>query len=250
MTPDDLKVILSGALNLRDMTGRDASNLANRELDILKAQQAEAERKRKEGEEKMKVSYSTPYEKDGKKYRDKMDYTGAVVGREELGPVDKDYKYWQSPTGQIQAFKEGDSPPPGWTAVVTRNQELTPMQAINVDAGIAKMRTDLEAISAGKHKSYKPEDLPIFKSQIDFLNAQDPNNNYEIVEGTPWNWRSPLTSEVPPKLVVTPKVGGSAPADAMNELPPPAEGLGKGILRDTVTGKRYKSNGTEWIEVK
>lgn len=205
MTPEDLKVILSGALNLRDMTGRDASNLANRELDILKAQLAEAERRRKEGEEKRKVSYSTPYEKDGKKYRDKMDYTGAVVGREELGPVDKDYKYWQSPTGQIQAFKEGDSPPPGWTAVVTRNQELTPMQAINVDAGIAKMRTDLEAISAGKHKSYKPEDLPIFKSQVDFLNAQDPNNNYEIVEGTPWNWRSPLTPEVAPKLVVTPK---------------------------------------------
>lgn len=111
---------MSGALNYRQI-----SDLKDYREKSLEATKSDTARKvlnsimeiKKFQDEQNKVTYGTPYRKDGRLVRDKM-VGGAVVGTEDLDQAPQQNKfgqYFQLPDGSIKFFSEGVNPPDGST---------------------------------------------------------------------------------------------------------------------------------------
>jgi hypothetical protein len=113
-----------------------------------------------------KVTYGTPYKKEGKMYRDKL-VGGSVTGTETLGDAkieDIPGKWFQSQDGQeIKYIPETDAPPQGWGPVA--------------DPGIAAQRdatTESTRQRIAQQQAAQQEKLATYK-----MGVEDPQRSIE-----------------------------------------------------------------------
>jgi len=94
------------------------------------------------------------------------------------------------------------------------------------------MDPEFKTVIAGKEKDYAN------------LVNQYQQDLQLIAQGKQPSWRT-----VPQAAAPAPVPGPAAAPPSMNEMPDPKQSAGK-IIRDTESGKRYRSDGTQWLEIK
>ena len=171
-------MLLSGAVNLRNIQGSEAAN-AEASQDRLLKMLAESQ----------KLSHSPIRQVGGRQLRDKIDGRGVVIETEDLGPVEpqqwkpdlfqtqdgkikrigvgedipegarpvsdsgEQFRYFESPAGNIEPFPLGTAPPPGYKSVTTRSTDLTEQQEINLRMQLASIDNYLVTSKGGDGKA-------------------------------------------------------------------------------------------------
>lgn len=217
--PDQLNMLLSGAINLKNISSRELTEQQQAELNALKIQLDTAEKKAKQKREESKVTRDV-VEEGGKRYEVTYDYLGKEVSRKGLGDkAPESYKpdVFEDAQGNLKRVAIGDPIPKGYK--MPRNVDLTTDQ-------LFKQRKDLASIeavlSSGVSTSGdKIDDISIMQGWADVYNESNPNYNMVLVPARPGKKVLGITipgTSTPAEYIKLPKDAKPAPPEAIDYL--------------------------------
>jgi len=222
LRPSDLNDILSGTLNLRNITSREAtdySTIKQRMDEAILENQAKTAAARAVAS---KVTYGTPYEKDGKMYRDKLQ-GGSVIGTEDLGEKKTSYKpnVFVRDDGTPVEVPVGTEIPAGLKVPSEVQVNLTGEQQRQQEQDLAGIEQML--LTGVDSKGNEIENLEALQGWADTYNKR--NSNYNVVmvpkkegEPIPFTFGFFTKGGAPAKYIKVPKTRITAPKAALDAL--------------------------------